>query len=144
MSTRRNQVTDRMRLTPLMAIAAKSRLPQEEADTIALLVLICLDAVKRGAASNALANTLTEHMATAQALWAGMRNRPLWEQACASWKLWCKACNREPERPIALTTGEYNAVRTTVSFYLRSLPQVEVGQLVHAKQTADRFLKSIT
>lgn len=143
MTTRRNQVTDRMRLTPLMAIAAKSRMPQEEADTISLIVLICLDAVKRGAAPNALANTLTEHLATAQAMWAGMKNRPLWEQACAAWKLWCKACNREPERPIVLTTGEYNAVRITVGFYLRSLTMVEVGQLEAAKQTADRFLKSI-
>jgi hypothetical protein len=129
---------------PFMVIAAKSRIPQEDADLISTVVLICLDEVKRGRAPNQIANTLTEHLATAQALWAGMANRPLYDQAVKTWHLWCRACNRDTHRPIALTTGEYNAVRITVSYYLRSLTQLEIGRLVKAKHTADAFLKSVT
>jgi hypothetical protein len=131
-------------INPLLLIAAKNRIPQENADTISTLVLICLDEVKRGRAPNSITNTLTEHLATAQALWAGMENRPLYKQAVECWALWCRACNRDPSKPISLTTGEYQAVRHTVSYYLRSLTQIEVGRLVTAKQTAMNFLNTIT
>jgi hypothetical protein len=131
-------------INPLLLIAAKNRIPQEDADTISTLVLICLDEVKRGRAPNSITNTLTEHLATAQALWAGMENRPLYKQAVECWALWCRACNRDPSKPIALTTGEYQAVRQTVNYYLRSMTQLEVGRLVKAKETAMNFLNTIT
>jgi hypothetical protein len=131
-------------INPLMVIAAKNRIPQEDAELIELGVLICLDEVKRGKANNSVANRLTEHLATIQALWGEMTNRALYDQSVKSWGLWCKACNRDPSRPIALTTGEYQAVRQTISYFVRSLTKLEAGRLVSAKRTAVNYLNAIT
>jgi hypothetical protein len=47
---------------------------------------------------------------------------------------------RRPTEQLNLTTGEYQAIRTGVSWYLRSLPSVEVGALNEACMVAARAL----
>lgn len=143
MSTRRKGGPSTPNMNPLFHIAAKTRIDAENVDKISLLVLICLDAANRGQAPNSLLNTLTEHLACAQSLWAGMGNRPMYDRAVKAWQLWCKALNREPDQMMRMTTTEYTAVRLCVSYYLRALPQLEVGRLVMAKTKAEEFLQSV-
>lgn len=130
-------------VNPLFLMAAKQAIDQENVDKIALIVLIAFDAAKRGEANNALVNTVTEHLATAQALWAGTGNRPMYDRAITAWKQWCKACCRDPEQPLRLSTQEYTSTRIALGYYLRALPKVELGRLVAAKQQADSYLKIV-
>lgn len=66
--------------SPLMQIAAKTKVGAEETDKIALVVLTALDAAKRGAAPASLANTLTEHLMVGILLWARQGNRALYDR----------------------------------------------------------------
>lgn len=126
--------------TPLFVIAGKQKVGKADADKIALIVLIALDAAKRGAANNALVNLLTQHITTAAALWGGMGNTAMHQAAVDGWQRWATACNRDPDKPLSLTTREYLAVKSAIANYLRALPQVEVGRIARAKADADRFL----
>lgn len=129
----------RDRVNPLLRIAAKTKVGQEEADTIALIVLLALDAAKRGQATTAAANTLTEHLMAGVLLWARQGNRALYDRATAAWLAMCKACAR-PTELLDLTTTEYKAIRLAISYYLRAIPQLEAGVLVGAFLEAQRKL----
>jgi hypothetical protein len=117
-----------MYLNPLVLLEAKQLVGQEEGDKTALLVLIALDAAKRGAAPASLANTLTEHLLTSAAIWSQQGNRPLYEKAVVAWTVLLKACER-PTELLDLTTGEYASIRLAISYYVRALPLLEVGAL---------------
>lgn len=117
--------------SPLMQIAAKTKVGAEESDKIALVVLTALDAAKRGAAPASLANTLTEHLMVGILLWARQGNRALYDTATAAWLAMCRACAR-PTDLLDLTTSEYSAIRKAISYYLRAIPQIEAGILVGA------------
>ncbi len=113
---------------PLDLLAAKQLVGEKEGDKTALLVLVALDAAKRGAAPAALANTLTEHLLTSAAIWSQQGNRPLYDVAVVAWQALLKAGAR-PTRLLDLTTGEYAAIRRAIACYVRALPLLEVGVL---------------
>jgi hypothetical protein len=125
---------DAIHFDPLMLLGAKRRVEADDADQIALLVLIALDAAKRGAAPTSLANTLTEHLLASAAVWSQSGNRKLYVVAVEAWTALRSACAR-PTEMLDLTTGEYKAIRIAISFYVRALPQIETGALAaaHAK-----------
>ncbi len=126
--------------SPLVQIAAKTKVGAEEADKIALVVLTALDAAKRGQAPASAANTLTEHLMVGVLLWARQGNRSLYDSATAAWLAMCKACAR-PTALLDLSTQEYQAIRKAIGYYLRAVPQLEAGILVGAFLEAQNKLK---
>jgi len=131
---------DRFLLNPLDLLAGKQLVGQDEADKTALLVLIALDAAKRGAAPGQLANTLTEHLLTSAAIWSQQGNRRLYDKTVLTWSHLRKACAR-PTALLDLTTGEYAAIRLAISYYVRALPKLEVGVLAAGYEKALRQLR---
>jgi hypothetical protein len=130
----------RFLLNPLDVLAGKQSVGQEEADKTALLVLIALDAAKRGAAPASLANALTEHLLTSAAIWSQQGNRPLYDKTVLAWGHLRKACAR-PTALLDLTTGEYAVIRLAISYYVRALPKLEVGVLAAGYEKALRQLR---
>lgn len=126
---------DAIRFDPLAALAGKQRVGQEDADETALVVLIALDAAKRGLAPAALANTLIEHLAASAAVWSQLGKAKYYDIVVKAWPHLLKACARDTEL-LDLTTGEYQAIRHAIALYLRVLPQLEVGALAVAHATA--------
>jgi hypothetical protein len=125
---------------PLDLLAAKQVVGQEDADATALVVLIALDAAKRGLAPAPLANTLTEHLLTSAAIWSQMGNKRLYDKSVVGWSALLKACAR-PTVLLDLTTAEYAAIRLSIAHYLRALPVAEVGVLALAYDKALRQLR---
>ena len=125
---------------PLDVLAAKRLIEFEDADKIALLVLIALDAAKRGQAPASLANTLTEHLLTSAAIWSQQGSRRLYDKSVLAWTALRKACAR-PTALLDLTTGEYAAIRLSIAYYIRALPKLEVGVLAVAHDKALRQLR---
>lgn len=112
-------------INPLEILAGKQKVGREEANKIALPVLISLDAAKRGQATARLANNLTEHLIIAITVFSKAGNRPLYDCAAKAWLALCKACAR-PTDLLDLTTGEYAAIRVAIAYYLRALPNLEM------------------
>ena len=126
---------------PRDVLAAKRLIEPEDVDKIAMLVLISLDAAKRGAAPASLANTLTEHLLASAAIWSQKGNRQLYERAVKAWTALRKACAR-PTALLDLTTGEYAAIRLSIAYYVKALPKLEVGVLAVAHDKALRQLRA--
>jgi len=124
---------------PLDVLAAKQVVGQEDADATALVVLIALDAAKRGLAPVHLTNVLTEHLLTAAAVWSQMGNRKLYDVSVKAWYAQVNACAR-PTALLDFTTGEYAAIRLAISHYVRALPVLEVGTLAAAHSKVMREL----
>jgi hypothetical protein len=125
---------------PLDVLVAKRLIEPEDVDKIAMLVLIALDAAKRGVAPASLANTLTEHLLTSAAVWSHHGNRRLYDRSVLAWRALRKACAR-PTALLDLTTGEYAAIRLSISHYVLALPRIEVGVLAIAHDKALRQLR---
>src|SRR5690349_15811809 len=126
MSPRRKSHETSLSINPLFRLAVKTKMPQEDCDLIATSALIALDECRKERASNRIANALTYHLAVAQALWAKIGHRPLYDASCRAWALWCNACNRDTDRPLRMTTTEYMAVRQVIAGYLQALPRLEL------------------
>jgi len=126
-------------INPLMLIAAKNKPDQESVDKIHWVVLTALDAAKRGKCPNSLANTLTEHLMVGVLMWSKMGNRPLYDRAVAAWLAMGKACQR-PTELLDLTTTEYQAIRHALQYYLRAIPQMEIGKIASLFLEAQRKL----
>lgn len=122
-------------------IALKRCIDADTVDQLALAVLLALDAAKRGAAPAAVANTLTEHLLTSVAIWSQTGNKPLYLAGAKAWQALIKACAR-PTAMLDLTTGEYAAIRKSISYYVRALPKLEIGVLVHAQSRAMAQLRA--
>lgn len=122
-------------INPLLVIVGKQKVGQADADAIALPVLLSLDAAKRGLAPASLCNCITQHLLIACVIWTKLANKPMYDRSVAAWNAMVKACAR-PTNLLDLTTGEYKAIRTALSYYLRALPKVEVGTLSYAFKTA--------
>lgn len=125
----------------LHIIAAKQKVEQEDADKIALPLLISLDAAKRGQAPAMLADTLTRHLMMAIVIWSRSNNKHLYNNSVKAWEALVKACRR-PTQLLDLTTGEYAAIRLAVAQYVRAMPKLEVGMLVYASEAAEATLKA--
>jgi hypothetical protein len=113
-------------INPLMLIDMKSKPDQESVDKIHLSALIALDACKRGKCPNALANAFTEHLMVGLLLWAKQGNAALYGRSVEAWNAFCKALQR-PTVTVDLTTTEYQAIRRSLQYYLRAIPQMEIG-----------------
>jgi len=122
-------------LDPLAILAMKRHIDTDTCDQVAMVVLLAIDAAKRGAAPAPVANTLTEHLLTSVAFWAQTGNKRLHEAGVKAWEALRKAKAR-PTALLDLTTGEYAAIRLAVSYYVRALPRLEIGVLVMAQQSA--------
>lgn len=122
-------------------IAAKQKVGKEDADKIALVVLISLDAAKRAQAPAHLADVLTRHLMMATVLWTRLPGcTHQYKVAIEGWDALVKACRR-PTQLLDLTTREYQAIRQAINYYLRALPQLELGALVHASNVTEKTLR---
>lgn len=126
---------------PLEVLAARRKIEKEDADKIAMLVLVALDAAKRGAAPASLANTLTEQLLTSAAVWSMKGNAALYKTSVKAWNALLKACAR-PTVLLDLTTGEYAAIRVAIANYVKALPLLDAGTLATAHDKAIRQLRS--
>lgn len=126
-------------ISPLMVMAAHQKVGQDDTDMMALPVLIHLDIAKRGQADATCANFLTKHILVALSLGSKSGNRAFYDLAGRAYDALAKAAAR-PDEFLRLTTGEYQALRSMVSAYLRVLPTVTVGMLNLACANAERIL----
>lgn len=116
-------------------LAYNAKLEPDSVKEVQLILLIMLDAAKRGRATASMANTLTDHIAACQVHWARRGNRALYERALEAWRALCKACMR-PTQYLDLTTSEYRAIRATLLLYLNQLENMKVGDFVGALKVA--------
>lgn len=119
----------------LRLIDGKKLLGDELANEVALPVLISLDAAKRSKAPASLANILTQHLLIATVIWTSLKNRRVYDATAKAWEALRKAAER-PTQLLDLTTGEYEAIREALSYYVRALPQVELKTFAYAGQVA--------
>lgn len=144
MSTKRKPIDkDRQRLTPLMLIAAKQRIGQEDADFIELPIWIHLDAAKRGQEPAQGQQHLYMHLLAAQMIAARLQNRVMYDATVAANDALMKASQR-PTELLDLTTGEYKAIRKAFSMYFRFLPMMECGIVDRACSEANRLMSTMT
>lgn len=118
-------------INPLALVACKQRVGDEDANDIALPVLIHFDAAKRGQCTAAGCNFLTSHLIIAAFLASATRSKAFHECVDRAYQALMKAASR-PTDTLDLTTSEYSALRAAFSLYLRALPSVEVGVLSRA------------
>lgn len=116
-------------------LAYDAKLEPESVKEIELIVLLMLDAAKRGRATASMANTLTDHVAACQVHWVKRANRALYDRSLEAWQALCKACQR-PTQYLDLTTSEYRAIRETLLLYLKQLRDMKVGDFVTALSVA--------
>lgn len=127
------------KLSPLTLIACKQKVGQEDADGIALMVLIHLDAAKRGQCTNPGANFLTTHLIIASYLAMRTRSKAFHDLITRGYKALTKASDR-PTKLLELTTTEYAVLRVAFSTYLAALPNCEVGVMAEACAAAEKLM----
>jgi len=132
-----------MSLNPFDLIARKQRLGEDDAATMALPVLLYLDAAKRGRADIAASNGLAQWIAMAQIIASKIVHRPMYDIACGAGQALYRAAGRR-ETLLSLTTGEYLALRKLMVVYLRILPQLELQTMVAACARADQLVDEMT
>lgn len=142
MSTRNRNNTARNILTPLATIVAKQRVGEEDAKEIELPILCHFDAAKRGQCTNLGQQHLYMHLLAAQCIAARTKSRQFYDVTVKACDALMKA-SRRPTELLDLTTGEYNAIRSALSIYLRALPAMEVGVASGAWQFADRIMNTM-
>lgn len=120
---------------PMEVIQRKSKLAQDGVDEISLVILLALDAAKRGKAPHSLSNTLCEHLLASYALWKRVGNEALAKRSVEAWDALTAACN-SPGHLLALTGKEYTALRIAFGYFLRNLSKIDAGKLVDAYGTA--------
>jgi hypothetical protein len=120
---------------PLDVLAAKRLLDSADVFMIRMAVLTALDAAKRGLATGRMANTLSQHLLTACAIWSQQGNRPAYVAGAKAWAAHSKALAR-PTSLLDLTTGEYAAIRLAVRHYVIALPLLEMGAYLAAQLKA--------
>lgn len=126
-------------INPLVLVAAKQRVGQEDADIIALPVLAWFDAAKRGQCNAAGCNHLTTHILIAAFIASATRSKTFYDCVDRAYKALIKAASR-PTELLDLTTKEYASLRAAFSLYLRALPNVEVGILNRACKYAESVM----
>lgn len=129
----------RDRINPLLLVAAKQPVGQDDADEIALPVLVHLDAAKRGQCTASGVNHLTLHLIIASALASKTRSKAFHDACTKAYSMLEKAARR-PTDLLDLTTTEYQALRTAFNWYLRALPKVEVMTLNGACKIGYQFM----
>lgn len=132
--------TKKANINPLFLVAVKQKVGQEDADALALPVLVHFDAAKRGECTAAGANHLTLHLIIAAYIAAKTRSKTFYDCVQRAYKALEKACAR-PTKLLDLTTMEYTTLRAAFSMYVRALPNVEVGLMHEASRHAAKAME---
>lgn len=135
----RGREVTKANINPLLLVAAKQKVGQEDTDMIALPLLLWFDAAKRGQCNAAGCNHITSHLIIASYIAAATKSKAFHDAVTKAYALLEKAAAR-PTSLLDLTTTEYQAIRTAISWYLRSLPRVEVGMLTQACQVSAKLM----
>lgn len=131
--------TKKANINPLILVAAKQRAGQDDANSIALPVLIWFDAAKRGQCSNTGLNFLTQHVLIAMHIAVMTNSKRFYDICKAGYDMLYKAAAR-PGDLVALTTTEYGALKKAFGWYLRALPNCEVAVLSKACFEAEKIM----
>lgn len=126
-------------INPLVLVAAKQKVGQEDADLIALPVLAWFDAAKRGQCTATGCNHLTTHLIIATAIAARTKSKIFYDICREGYDALMKAAAR-PTKLLDLTTTEYQKIRKALGWYIRSLPQCEVHHLNMACKHAEKIM----
>lgn len=127
-------------MTPIELIARKQKVGKEDADAIALQVMIHMDAAKRSQCTNAGANFLTKHLIIASYIAAKAKSKRFHDQVTKAYAALEKASARETKL-LDLTTGEHKTLAVALRTYLCTLPNVEVGTMADACLVAQKMLE---
>jgi hypothetical protein len=136
-STKRKAMID-----PIAMLTAHQKVGQEDADKIALPLLMHFDAAHRGQGSEVSADMLTYHVICAQVLAAKSGNRPVYDMTVEAWNALVTACSR-PVNVLSFTTREYQAIKALMAVYLRMLPEVKLGMMNYAAIRAKEALSKL-
>jgi hypothetical protein len=139
MSTKSRDITNRNVIIPMARLIGKQRVGREEADELALPTLIYLDAAKRGALPHAGYNSLATTLLAAASIAVQTQSKRFYDIVDSAYSLLVKAGLRETKL-LDLTTTEYQAIRSALAWYVRSLPTVEVGVLSRAYARAQAMM----
>lgn len=126
-------------LNPITLIACKQKVGAEDADKIALPVLIHLDCAKRGVCTAPGANFLTTHLIIASYIASRTKSQLFHDIVTGAYAALGRAADR-PTVLLDLTTAEYQLIRTAFRWYLRAIPSVEVGVMAEACAAAERMM----
>jgi hypothetical protein len=114
-------------LNPLALVAAKQRVGNEDRDAIALPLMCHFDAAHRGQCTGSGANHLTTHLIIASYLAAATKSKAFHDLVTKAYAMLQKA-------------AEYAALKQAFAWYLRALPQIEVGLLAQACAAAEKAM----
>lgn len=117
----------------------KQKVGEEDAQAIAMPIMIHLDCAKREACTAAGANFLTKHLIIASYIAARKQSQRFHDQVTKAYAALGKASAR-PTELLDLTTGEYKAIKLAIKTYLLALPNVEVGILNDASNATQELL----
>lgn len=118
-------------INPLLLVVAKQPVGQEDADQIALPVLVHFDAAKRGQCTAEGCNHLTTHLIIAAHIAAGTKSKTFYETVQRAYACLMKAAARKTKL-LDLSTTEYTALRAAFGMYIRALPGLEIARLTAA------------
>jgi hypothetical protein len=128
--------------SPLDIFARKQKVGADDARTIELPLLIHLDAAQRRQCGPDGVEHLAVHLTVAAYLAAEIAARvkssAMYDRIVAGYYALERASDRNGQA-MALTTGEYQALRDALKAYFWVLPQVEVGLLSSSMQKAARI-----
>lgn len=119
-----------------MTSLARRFVPRSTADEIELEILLALDAVKRGRATNAQANKVIICVGAAQIMWARKIDQEKHRQAVQAWRLLCQCSLLDELAPLTLTQEAYLAICVTLREYLRRLTKFTIGEVRSADEMA--------
>jgi hypothetical protein len=139
MSTKSRTIDRRHLIVPIARLAGKQRVGQEEADELTLPTLVYLDAAKRGACPHAGYNSLATTLLAAASIAQQTKSKRFYDLVNAAYNMLVKAGLR-PTALLDLTTTEYQAIRSAIAWYVRSLPVIEVGVLSRAYARAQAMM----
>jgi hypothetical protein len=142
MSTRNRNNTARNIIVPIARLAGKTRVGQDDADTIAMPLLLHFDAAHRGQCSNVGQQHLYKHLLAAQCVAVRTKSRAFYQITVDACDALMKASMR-PTQLLDLTTGEYQKIRKAIGWYVRALPMLEVGVLSGACEFAEAILNRV-
>lgn len=132
----------RVNFNPIAHLIGRQRIGEDDAQPHALVMLICLDAAKRGKAPAHLSNMLCIYLLGAIRIWHTSGKKALYTEAVAAMQALITACRR-PTELLDLTTGEYAALRRGVVRFVDLLPQVELAKFSEAMKLAEAEMNRI-
>lgn len=134
---------DYQRIAPMLTLVGKQKVGNEDADAVALPLLIHFDAAKRGQGPAVGQQHLYKHLIMAQLLAAWTKSQVMYDATVKACDALMKASQR-PTELLDLSTSEYTAMRKAYGMYLRILPIVEVAMYGRAGDEAERLMGNIS